>query len=77
MILTGLAMSVVGEVINPSGLSDQSMTSSDDPHPDFGKVMFGPNPGISIPITISYTAIAYAIAIYFIRKWSKKWNERF
>ncbi len=77
MILTGLAMSVVGEVINPSGLSEQPMTSNDALNHDFDKVMFGPNPEISIGIMIADTAIAYIIAIYFIRKCSKKWNEQF
>jgi hypothetical protein len=77
MILTGLAMSVVGEVINPSGLSEQPMTPGDELNLDLGKVMFGPNPETSIAIMIADTAIAYIIAIYFIRKWSRKWNEQF
>lgn len=77
MIITGLAMSVVGEVVNPSGLSDQSTTSSDEINPDFGETVFGSSPETSIAIMIVDTAIAYAIAIYFIRKWSRKWNEQF
>ena len=77
MILTGLAMSVVGEVINPSGLSEQPMSSNNDLNPDFGEVMFGPNPEVSVVLIMFDTAIAYVIAIYFIRKWSRKWNEQF
>ena len=76
-IIAGLAMSMVGEIINPSELSDQSMTSSDKLNPNFGEAVFGSNPEISMAIMITYMAIAYAIAIYFIRKWSIKWNERF
>jgi hypothetical protein len=77
MIITGLAMSVIGEVINTSGLSDQSMTTSDELNPNFGEAVFGSNPEISIAIMIADTAIAYTIAIYFIRKWSRKWNGQF
>ena len=77
MIIAGLAMSVAGEVVNPSGLSDQSMTSNDELNPNFGETIVGSNPEISIAIMIVYMVIAYAVAIYFIRKWSRKWNEQF
>ena len=44
---------------------------------DWGYAILGNNPETSILATIIHTGIGYAIAVYLIRRWSKKWNLQF
>lgn len=44
---------------------------------DWGYAMLGPNPELGIASIIIHTVITYAIAVYLIRRWSKKWNLQF
>jgi hypothetical protein len=39
--------------------------------------ILGENPELTIATTIIYHVIAYALAVYLIRRWSKKWNLQF
>ncbi len=43
---------------------------------DWGYAVLGGSPELTIGALIVHTAIAYAIAVYLIRRWSKKWNLR-
>lgn len=77
MIGVGIAMSVAESLVVPSGLEDEPLYNSNGEEIDWGKIMFGPDPQITIAVIVIDSAIAYIVAIYFIRKWSKKWNESF
>ncbi|QMU55243.1 MAG: hypothetical protein GKS07_10325 [Nitrosopumilus sp.] len=76
MIGLGIAMIAVTETMMPSTLTDEPMnTINDDGEIDWLKVVFGPDPQTAIASMLVDMAISFAVAIYFIRKWSKKWNE--
>jgi len=77
MIGLGLVMSVIGEVVNPNELTEYPSLYGDNEKLEWDTVMFGPNPEITKTLIIANTGITYAVAVYFIRKWSKKWNEQF
>ncbi len=44
---------------------------------DWSYAVLGDNPELGILSIIIHNAIAYLIAVYLIRGWSKKWNQRF
>ena len=39
--------------------------------------ILGSNPELSIASIIIHNTIAYVLAVYLIRRWSKKWNQSF
>ncbi len=43
---------------------------------DWGYAVLGSSPELTIYGLIVHTAITYAIAVFLIRRWSKKWNLR-
>ena len=74
----GIAMIAVSEAVMPSSLTDEPMNAfNDDGEIDWFKVMFGSDPQTAIALMLVEMAITFVVAIYFIRKWSKKWNESF
>lgn len=78
MLGLSIALSAVGGIINPMSEPDDPTLYMDDfGNIDVGKMWFGPNPEISISFMILNIAITLVVAIYLIRKWSKKWNEKF
>ena len=44
---------------------------------DWSYAVLGNNPELAIASMIIHNAIAYVIAVYLIRRWSKKWNQSF
>lgn len=44
---------------------------------DWNYAILGSNPGPTILTIIIHNGIAYGIAVYLIRRWSKKWNLQF
>ena len=44
---------------------------------DWNYALLGSNPELSVVSILIHNAIAYVIAVYLIRKWSKKWNQNF
>ena len=73
-----LAMVAVELMVNPISESDDPALYMDDfGNVDWGKIWFGPNPEVSISFMIVHIAIALIVAVYLIRRWSKKWNEKF
>ena len=80
LIIIGIAVAftIIEEGINPIPESDDPVLYMDNfGNIDWVKIFFGPNPEISVGIFIANTAVAIIIAIFFIRRWSKKWNESF
>ncbi len=77
MIGLSLALGAIGGIINPPPESNDSELYRDDfGNIDWNKVWFGQNPEFSISFMILNIAITLALAIFLIRKWSKKWNEQ-
>ncbi len=77
MIGVSIVMSIVGEIVNPAGLSDDPMFYMNDDNIEWTNIILGENHEASLIVFIANFAVAYAVAVYFIRKWSKKWNESF
>ena len=44
---------------------------------DWEYAILGPTPELGIFSIVMHTAITYAIAVYLIRRWSRKWNLQF
>ena len=44
---------------------------------DWNYAILGSNPDLGILNIIIHHAIAYVIAVYLIRRWSKRWNQNF
>ncbi|MFQ5476199.1 MAG: hypothetical protein ACE5DT_04120 [Nitrosopumilus sp.] len=44
---------------------------------DWNYAILGNNPELGIASIIVHNAIAYTIAVYLIRRWSKNWNLQF
>ena len=78
MIGLGFAMSAVTGIANPMPEQDDPSLYMDDMGDvDWGKVWFGPNPEVAASLMILNIAITIVVAVYLIRRWSKKWNESF
>ena len=44
---------------------------------NWGYALLGQNPELGISLIVVHSAITYAIAVYLIRRWSKRWNLQF
>ena len=44
---------------------------------NWGYALLGENTELGISLIIVHSAITYAIAVYLIRRWSKRWNLQF
>ena len=44
---------------------------------DWGYAILGQTPELGISLIIFHSTITYAIAVFLIRRWSKKWNLQF
>jgi len=78
MICVGIPMSIISSAVNPMpDQSDMEKLMLDNQEINWEYVILGENPEVTIAITIIYHAIAFAIAVYLIRRWSKKWNLQF
>ncbi len=78
MICVGIPMSIISSAVNPMpDQSDMEKLMLDNQEINWEYAILGENPEVTIAITIIYHAIAFAIAVYLIRRWSKKWNLQF
>ena len=73
-VLTGL-QSVVYPFDEPRIYDERFL--SDDGDIDWGYAMFGENIELGIAWSIIYHAVTYAVAVFLIRRWSRKWNAQF
>lgn len=76
-IVFGLVMGVISEVANPNELTADPSLYGDNEKLKLDAVMFGQNPEITKTLIIVNIVLTWAVAVYLIRKWSKKWNEQF
>ena len=77
MIIFAFASSSLTSIIYPEGNS-----LSPEPYNvriengDWAYLWFGPNPELGIALMVLWWAASYVIAVFLIRRWSKKWNEQ-
>ena len=78
MICVGIPMSIVASAVNPMpSENEMEKLVLENQEINWGYAILGENPELTITITIIYNVIAYALAVYLIRRWSKKWNMQF
>lgn len=78
MICVGIPMSIISSAVNP--MPDESNMEKlvlENQEINWEYVMLGENPEVTITTIIINQAIVYAVAVYLIRRWSKKWNMQF
>ena len=77
MLIWSFVSAVIGEIVNPVDLTENSIMNVESGGMDWHTMMFGEHPEIGITLMIINTVVTYCIAVYLIRRWSKKWNEKF
>ena len=78
MFAAGLPLSVAMETINPIPKDERyDLILLENQEINWEYVFFGEDPGRVIASLVIYQAIVYALAVYLIRRWSKKWNTQF
>jgi len=77
MIIFAIASSSLTSIIYPEG--DSLSPESADVRIEQGDgayLWFGPNPELGIALFAINWGLSYVIAVFLIRRWSKKWNEQ-
>jgi len=78
MICVGIPMSIISSAVNPMpNESDMDKLILENQEINWEYAILGENPEVTIATTIIYHAVAFAVAVYLIRRWSKKWNMQF
>ena len=78
MICVGIPMSIISSTVNPMpDESDMEKLVLENQEINWEYAMLGENPEVTIATTIINQAVAFAVAVYLIRRWSKKWNMQF
>ena len=75
----GAASSAIQMIVNPfeeSSVYNEKVFSETTGF-DWGYAILGQNPELGIASILVHNAFAYLIAVYLIRRWSKKWNLQF
>lgn len=78
MICVGIPMSIISSTVNPMpDESDMEKLVLENQEINWEYVMLGENPEVTIAAIIINQAVVFAVAVYLIRRWSKKWNMQF
>lgn len=77
ILAVGLAMGMVSSVINPMDEIDESRIISENQEIDWNYVFLGENPEAAVASFVINQVVVLAVAVFFIRRWSKKWNMQF
>ena len=78
MLAIGIPLSMImGAVLPTHQADDYEKMILDNQEIDWDYVFYGDEPGTTIASWIIYQGIVYALAVYLIRRWSKKWNLQF
>jgi len=77
MIIFAIASSSLTSIIYPE-VDSLSLESADVriENGDWAYLWFGPNPELGITLMVLWWATSYVIAVFLIRRWSKKWNKQ-
>jgi hypothetical protein len=77
MLAVGLAMGIVSSVINPMDEIDEARMITDNGEIDWNYVFLGDNPEAAVASFMITQGVSISIAVFLIRRWSKKWNMQF
>jgi len=78
MLGVGLTMSLISSVVNPMPDSfDEEKFVLENNEINWEYAILGESPILTIASMIIYQAVVLAVAVYLIRRWSKKWNAQF
>ncbi|MDH3656838.1 MAG: hypothetical protein OEM77_01710 [Nitrosopumilus sp.] len=77
MLAVGLAMGMVSSVINPMDEIDETRIISENKEIDWNYVFLGDNPAAAVASFVINQGVVIAVAVFLIRRWSKKWNLQF
>ena len=78
MLAVGIPLSIAMNAISPMPTSeDYDKMFLENQEIDWGHIILGDEPEVAIASWIIYQGIVYALAVYLIRRWSKKWNLQF
>ena len=78
MLAVGIPLSIAMNTISPMPTSeDYDKMFLETQEIDWGYIILGDEPEVAIASWIIYQGIVYALAVYLIRRWSKKWNLQF
>lgn len=79
MLGVGFALSMITSAINPMPEIEEydEKLFLENQEIDWGYVFLGGNPEITIATMVITQGIVIGVAVYIIRKWSKKWNMQF
>lgn len=72
----GIPLSMVMGVVNPIPETDEynQKIFLENQKIDWEYAILGDNPENAIASFVIHNIVAYALAVYLIRRWSKKWN---
>lgn len=79
MLVVAIPLSVIIEAINPMPEVDEydEKLFLENQEIDLGYVFLGDNPEAAIASIVIQLGVAFALPVYLIRRWSKKWNLQF
>jgi hypothetical protein len=79
MLVVGFALSTITSVINPMPEIDEydEKLFLDNEEINWSYVFLGENPEVAIASMVITQGIVIGVAVYIIRRWSKKWNMQF
>ena len=78
MFAVGIPLSIAMSAVNPMPEADDyDKLILENQEVDWRYALLGENPEAAIASLVIYHVVAYALAIYIIRRWSKKWNKQF
>jgi len=78
MICVGIPLSIISSAVNP--MPDESNMEKlvlENQEINWEYAMLGENPEVTIVAIIINQAVVFAVAVYLIRRWSKRWNMQF
>ena len=70
-------MGMISSVINPMDEIDETRIISENQEIDWNYVFLGDNPAAAVAAFVINQGVVIAIAVFLIRRWSKKWNMQF
>ena len=77
MIAVGLVMSLISSVVNPiPDTYNEDKLLLENQEINWEYAILGENPSLAIATTVIYQAITLAVAVYLIRRWSRRWNNQ-
>ena len=78
MFTVGIPLSIAMSAVNPMPETDDyDEIFLENQEIDWSYAILGSNPNAAIVSIVIYHVVAYALAIFLIRRWSKKWNLQF